>query len=201
MEKMVEKLPKVQCKLEGCSFKKSDGEAVKKHEEDCENRHVPCAKCDDKVPLKNIGDHVNVHNGDRTFFVLRSFSTHILKGCVTTNLVTGQLVFKVEVNEQLTFLSNWQVSEDGNAMYYWIAFVGPRESAKNFMYTLKVGETDGPGRPLFEGTRVCVPCDLSHADMKKSKCCLMLDKELIQNISVVEENMRRFNFSLSIHKV
>jgi len=203
MEKMVEKLPKVKCKLKGCSFEKSDGEAVKKHEENCEYRHVPCAKCDDKVPLVNIADHVNVHNGNRTCPLLKSFSTNIMKGCVGTNLVTGQCVFRVEVevNDQLTFLSNWQVSEDGNAMYHWIAFVGPRESAKNFMYTLRVGDPNGPGRPLFEGTRVCVPCDLSHADMKKSKCCLMLDKELIQNISVVEENMRRFNFSLSIHKV
>jgi len=169
-EKIVEKLPKVQCKLEGCSIKKSEGEAVKRHEENCEYRHIPCAHCDDKVPLKNIAEHVNVHNGNRTS-TLRGFSTS-MNARISTTLVNGQIVYRVEANDQPRFLSNWQVSEDGITMYYWIAFVGPKESAKNFMYTLKVGEPNGAGRYLFKGTRRCVPCDLSHAEMKQFNAVL-----------------------------
>ena len=44
-ENMAEKLPKVTCKFDGCDFKRSEEAAVKKHEESCENRLVPCDRC------------------------------------------------------------------------------------------------------------------------------------------------------------
>jgi len=198
-EKIVEKLPKVQCKYEGCDFKKSDGEALKKHEDNnCEYRHVPCARCDDKVPLKNIADHVINHNftpGSN----FTEFSTTQIRW-VTTNAQNLQSVFRVDAKDHPTFLDNWQASEDDNAVYYWISFVGAKESAQKFMYTLKVGEANGAGRYPFEGTTFCVPCDLSHDNMKKYKCCLMLNRELLKEKSYVEENERRVDFTVSIHK-
>ena len=45
LENMAEKLPKITCKFDGCNFKKSEEAAVKKHEESCENRLVPCDHC------------------------------------------------------------------------------------------------------------------------------------------------------------
>jgi len=195
LEKMVEKLPKVQCKFEGCGFKKSDGEAVKKHEENCEYRHIPCAKCDVKVPLKNIADHVINHNDVGSSF--REFSTTQNRWVTVQN---SQCVHRVEANDHPTFLDNWQATEDGHALYYWIAFVGQKECAKNFMYTLKVGKANKDGRHPFEGTMRCVPCDLSHSDMQKSRCCLMLNRELLEDESYDTENSRRVDFTVSIHK-
>jgi len=199
LEKMVEKLPKVKCKFEGCSFKKSDTEAgkktVKKHEKNCQYRHIPCVYCDNKVPLKNIADHVTNHTGAVTF---RGFSIS-RNSSKTCRKKSYQCVYRVEDNDEPTFLNNWEVLKDGIAMY-WISFVGAKESAKNYMYTLKLGEANETGRYPFEGTRFCAPCDISHADMKKSKCCLVLDKELIKDVSYVEGNQRKFNFTVSIHK-
>ena len=45
LENMAEKLPKIACKFDGCNFKKSEEAAVKKHEESCEYRLVPCDHC------------------------------------------------------------------------------------------------------------------------------------------------------------
>ena len=57
-ESLVEKLPgKITCKFQGCDFKRSNKEAVNKHEEEsCEHRYVPCAYCHDEVGMKHIID-------------------------------------------------------------------------------------------------------------------------------------------------
>ena len=74
LEAMVDRLPnKVSCQFDGCVFKKSDGAAVKKHEEDCSHRYVPCAKCDAKVGLQGLAEHVIKAGLFSTFVLQNSF--------------------------------------------------------------------------------------------------------------------------------
>ena len=60
LENLVETvdLPKkINCRHGGCNFKRSDEDVVKMHEEECENRDVPCGLCDAKISLKGMGEH------------------------------------------------------------------------------------------------------------------------------------------------
>ena len=46
VENMLEQLPKIKCKYEGCTFQRSNGELVKRHEdEECRERPVRCEFC------------------------------------------------------------------------------------------------------------------------------------------------------------
>ena len=36
---------------------------------------------------------------------------------------------------------------------------------------------------LFEGTRRCVPCDRSHEEVKRTRCAIMLEDELVEEAS------------------
>ena len=44
-EEILEQLPKIKCKNNGCTFKRADNQLVKKHEEDCRERPVKCEDC------------------------------------------------------------------------------------------------------------------------------------------------------------
>ena len=65
-EKMLEELPKNECKHDGCTFSRADTALVKRHEEkECSLRPVNCISCQKQIPLCQIYDHyVNFHGKD-----------------------------------------------------------------------------------------------------------------------------------------
>ena len=204
MEKVFEKLPKVECRFDGCRFKKTNGELLKKHENDCcEYRYVPCGYCDAKIGLHSIADHL-IDTHSRSPGVLHGFSDSLSwrsRPFAQTLLKKDQSVIRVIVNDNTTsFLVN--MSFDELTTMLWVSFVGPKESAKNFKYTFKLEETeeDVNGRAVysFSGTRFCVPCDLSHEDVKNSRRFLMMDKGLFEDAQKDEKG--RVKISVSIHR-
>ena len=59
-------LPKT-CRFEGCDGKAPTKAAMKKHEEDCEHRLIPCAFCDDKIGMQGLAEHLQKKHGRKQF--------------------------------------------------------------------------------------------------------------------------------------
>jgi len=76
------------------------------------------------------------------------------------------------------FLFNWCALDDDFTLF-WVAYIGQKDLSTNYKYTLKVESKEDAKKYLFEGTRMCLPCDLSHTDVRKKKWTLVLDKDLI----------------------
>jgi len=193
MESMVEWLPnKVKCKYEGCSFKRSDVVLVKKHEEKCDNRHVPCASCDDKkIGLKTLADHVTkkhctskeLGNGKPIEIKFESQKRIPMQSLIERGCTKSQLVFVVTGEQENaglppeTFLLNWCPYDDFITLF-WIAYVGPKESASLFHYNIVIGKKRDQSSVLGS-IRPCVPCDWSHEFMKEKRCAIMIENGLL----------------------
>ena len=65
VERMLDKLPKNNCKYEACQFKKAEIDLVKTHEIDCPYRLVSCGNCNGiaGIALMKLTDHLtSVHH-------------------------------------------------------------------------------------------------------------------------------------------
>lgn len=198
LESMLENNPnKIKCKFDGCDFKRSNGEAVKKHEGDCDNRPVPCGWCDDKIRVKKLAEHITgKHDRKLNFKGLTSKHAFWMlpnafnKGsqCVLTPTADGN-------TEEPMFLFNWRILDEGVLMF-WISYVGAKASAKKFKYTFQVKVSEHEERYHLESTKKCVPCDLSAEDEKKKMCAVFVDQELVEE--AVEGNDGKLKYNLTI---
>ena len=73
---------------------------------------------------------------------------------------------------------------------FWISYIGAKDSARKYKYTMRVKASENSQKYHSEGTKWCVPCDLSPEEVKRKVCAIFLDKEL------VEEAMRGNNDKL-----
>jgi len=187
LECMLEIIPnKTKCKFNGCDLKRSDAEAVKKHEDDCVNRYVPCAKCDAEISLRGLGQHVTEEHCNGVVFELDNFGTAKPFWNMKNSLKKDQTIISVEGDDK--FICNWS-SLDDDLTLFWVAYIGKKALSSNYKYTLQVQKgTNETEKYAFEGTRDCIPCDLSHTDVKKKKWALLLDKDLIAD-ATKEDNM------------
>jgi len=208
MESMVDSLPikKVKCKYDGCCFKKTTIEAVKRHEEEeCLYRYIPCAHCDDnKIPLKRLADHLTqTHKAhvplDTKFRVATSIWSTF--GANPNRLTT--FVLKIKGNgESPTFVCNW-CALDEITLLFWTAYIGPKDSAANYTYTLQIeGNRESRKKKFcYECTRFCIPCDLSHQEVKDKRCAVMVERDLIEKAKMQSQGKLRLHYSLTIENV
>ena len=54
VENMLEQLPKIKCKNEGCTFERSDDQLVKRHEDECRERPVKCEFCQETFAMSKL---------------------------------------------------------------------------------------------------------------------------------------------------
>jgi len=196
-ESIVSNIPnKMTCQFNGCDFKRSDGAAVRKHEEEeCENRYVPCAYCDDKVGMKHLAQHIT---GEHGIIELRGVGKRG-GGRIPLNC-RKQYVMKNEADEQNPkFLFNWY-NMDAITYMFWISFIGPKPSAKNIKYTFKVRKSSETNEYLLKSTKRCVPCDLSHDKVKSTFCAVILDQELIEDAKHKDGDTYKIYYDLIIHE-
>jgi len=104
------------------------------------------------------------------------------------------------------FLVNWCRKEEGDGSVttmFWVSSpIGraycDRNKNKQYKYTLKIASPTEKDVFLFVGTRFCIPCDLSHEDVKKRRCALTLEKELV-DMAKTEDG--RVNYRVKIDEV
>jgi len=171
LEHIVACFPGNQCKFEGCHFKRSKEEVVKAHEEDCEKRYVPCALCDAKVVICSLVGHLTKKH-HRVPLKFDGFSRR-QRLRISCTMPRTQSVINVLGNEQNpTFLFN--VNNEKSPTIFWVSCItSPKNLAESYTYTIQVlaaNQNNQEGKPVFvcEGTRLCVPCDLSHDEVRES---------------------------------
>jgi len=194
LEGMLENIPnKTKCNFNGCDFKRSDAEAVKKHEDECENRYVPCARCDEKISMRGLAQHVVEEHSDGDEFKVDSFGDVESFMIPSAGLEKNQSVTSVAGGHK--FLENW-CSLDDDLTLFWVAYIGQKGLSSKYRYTLQVR---GSKKEIaFLGARNCIPCDLSHADVKKKKWALVLDKDLLAD-ATKEDDM--LHYALAIDEI
>ena len=90
---------------------------------------------------------------------------------------------------------------------FWVSHIGPKASAANYEYSIqfegKQYRKNGKKDYFFEGTRRCLPCDLSHEHVKRKKCALVLDNESIEDVTKTKGNNEdsKLYYFLNIYKV
>ena len=127
LECMLEKYPYKKCKFNGCDFRGSDAEPVKKHEDECDNRYVPCAWCnDDKISLKGLVHHLVEKHYNGFEFKVASFGVAKLLWTLTSDLKESQYVIPVAGDHYHKFLVNW-CSLDEYISLFWVAYIGKKD--------------------------------------------------------------------------
>ena len=130
VEKMLEKLPKTECKHEGCSFSRADDELVKSHEMECSLRPVMCETCTQPIALSQLYHHTeNIHGRVPNFIILGQ--GHNLK---TTPLDFLQQPLYHISTDGLKFFLNMK-PYNANLSMIWISHVGTPKEGK---YTSKM---------------------------------------------------------------
>lgn len=195
LEKLIERLPQARCANASCSFKNSDASVVRKHEEEeCEFRMIACF-CDEQVGVSNIVSHcVSAHGHKKTepmkfsyFRRIRTLISPLKRGEGAQLGVITPYEVKRTVGGSATFLMNW--TTDGNCLVFWMSFVGPKNKAKEFKYSIKIKNFHRVTvtEYVYEGTRACVPCDVSHKEMKEQRCGIVIDRKLIIDAADFED--------------
>jgi len=199
LEKLVESMPKFCCKHKGCGFMKVNSSPVREHEEnECNWRLVPCGRCGEKVSMTSLQMHLALDHGscgiDMELSTAKNYQMDL------NSITNDQFVIELETqNDDITFFSNW-LKFDETCFIYWLSYEGLKKDAAKYKYTLKIqsSKDDKAGKTtyLYEGTTRCVPCDISHEEMKKVKEGIVLSKKVVMAAS--EENDNNLQFSLVI---
>ena len=205
MERMVEGIPnKIKCRFDGCDVQRSNEVAVKKHEEHCEHRYISCEAegCyDRKIGLRKFAEHViKEHRDGRKTFNNRQFSRrYTIAMTAQVEYKSQDVLFFTDGHGPQTFLLNCCscFGYKSGSMLVWIAYIGPKESASNYKYTLQL-EDAARNIYLTEDTRYCIPCDLSHLDVMIRWCAVVLDNDSIKRAT---KDRNILSFALTIFKV
>jgi len=87
-------------------------------------------------------------------------------------------------HENLSFLANW-VEVDETSYMFWLSYIGSKNDAQKYEYTLMIQRSKDlnleMAKSLFKATTYCVPCDVSHEEMKKRKEAIVVSKELVKH--------------------
>ena len=205
VEKMLEKLPKTECKHEGCTFARSDTQWVKNHEEkECRLKPVKCEVCLQHIAMSQIHGHlVTNHNKVPSIVSLGEEGVKNSRLAITpSGLGNCQTPLNI-VNSDLKFLANRRYY-DTNITMWWVSFCGTQVEANEYEYTIKIKnptEQRENRKYLFTGTRDCVSCDVSHEDMKVKGDALLLNKALLERAAnEKDEKFLKFDCCVVIKK-
>jgi len=196
VEKMLEDLPKTKCKNKGCSFKKSDPELVKRHEdEECREKQVKCHFCLEPIALSKLFGHVDTQHEESPILENPRLGEwwdidirHHREEGILRSLALGK------VSKNLGFFINW-VNYDMNLAMFWISFCGRAKEAEKYEYKLMLKssiDNNVATTNLLSGERECMSCEMSHEEvMKKAKGLLfphdLLDKAVEGQTDEVEK--------------
>mgnify|MGYP006268320541 CR=1 FL=1 len=139
VENILEQLPKIKCKHEGCPFKRSDAQQVKSHEEEeCRERPVICAYCQKPVAMSKLYGHLETEHGmmqPGSSSFGQEFKFWTLTKCEVFCSLKYFLLSR-KVND-LEFIFNRE-SYGLNIAMFWISLNGSAKETKKYRYTLKL---------------------------------------------------------------
>ena len=179
VEKMLEDLPKIKCKNKGCSFKRSDPQLVKRHEdEECREKQVECHFCLQPIALSKLFGHVDTQHEESLNYPRLGEWWDI---DIRDHREEGFLALG-KVSKNLGFIFNW-VNYDMNLAMFWISFCGRAKEAEKYEYKLmlksSVDNNVAITTNLLSGERECVSCEMAHEEVKKKAKGLLFPHDLL----------------------
>jgi len=185
VENFLEKLPKISCKYDGCTFGRSEKQLVKNHEEqDCREKPVKCRLCRESVAMSKMVSHLETKHNKK------SGLTDLDEECgLWTEAPWRVGVVRLgKVNNDLEVIVNWE-SYDENIKMFWISLTGTAKEAKKYEYTLKLRNKDGTEIIAFKKTE-CLSFDMSSDDVKKKATALFLTPDDVKRAETDEKRLK-----------
>ena len=194
VENILEQLPKIKCKHEGCHFKRSDPQQVKIHEEEeCRERPVFCLSCQTPIAMSKLFGHLETKHGWKPLCYtslgqefLFKFRTNLQQGC--------KLVPLGKVND-LEFIVNREPYGENIAMI-WISLNGSAQEANQFEYTLKLWNKDRT-KILALKTTDCQSTAMSRVNVKRKATALFVTRD---DMKEAESNVKKLKWTVVIEK-
>jgi len=205
-EKVLDKLPKTECKHEGCSFARSDTQLVKSHEErECRLKPVKCEDCKQQIALSQLYNHmVTIHKENPCHAKMGedgSF-TQRLRIILASRPQWNPTLLDV-VNSDFKFIIYFKRYET-NLWMFWISICGTQAEAADHTYEFKIKnstEKQAKEMYIFSGKRDCVSCDVYHEDMKEKKDALFINQALLERAAMENDGQfLKFSYALKIEK-
>jgi len=203
VERMLDSLPKTQCKNQGCSFKKVDSKKVESHEEDCQHREIKCIMCRKDYPLINLSKHLldehKVYKDEEELKFGKNYSGWYCP----LNLSGGEsipLIFEEDGKDQVFFLDH-MVQDDGRHLR-WIS--QSQKGHRKYKYTIsllcaKAYENGEKIERLSTYSGLCIPVDANIETIKNDMPCWSLPKVFLrQNLD--KDEAYRFEWRINILK-
>ena len=108
VENILEQLPKIKCKYEGCAFQRADSQLVKTHEEDeCRERPVKCERCQEPIAMSKLVGHLQTEH-DLPPLGYRNLGTEKFYSTDKHTLTTSTQHPFGKVNNVPEFILNWK---------------------------------------------------------------------------------------------
>jgi len=204
LEKMLEKLPKIKCKYEGCTFERSDVELVRIHEdEDCKEKPVKCELCPESIALSKLYSHLEIKHGRKPGDDSNLGQEWIM--WTTQNALNRNYISPLgKVNNDLEFIVNRECYDE-NVTMFWVSFCGTPKQAKQYKYTIRVLTSADfkAGRRekyILAGTEECMSCQVSHEDVKKNaEGALLFSRKMLEK-EAEEDDEKKLRWKVVINK-
>ena len=194
VENILEQLPKIKCKHEGCPFKRSDAQQVKSHEEEeCRETPVICAiaSCQKPIAMSKLFGHLETKHGWKPLCYTSLGQEFLFK--LRTNLQQGFFPL-VKVND-LQFIVNRE-PYDENIVMFWISLNGSAQEANQFEYTLKLWNKDRT-KILALKTTDCQSTAMSRVNVKRKATALFVTRD---DMKEAESNVKKLKWTVVIEK-
>jgi len=196
LENMLENLPKIRCKYNGCNFQRINNELVTIHEdEECREKPVKCQLCPESLALSKLYSHLETkHNRKSLGLNLGEEYTY-----------TGPLQYHMtimKVNNDLEFILIMK-HFDSNVTMFWLSFLGSPIQAKQYNYTIRIlSSADykaGRKKYIVSSTGECMSCQVSHEDANQNvEGALLFSRKKLEKEA---EEEKKLKFSVTIEKL
>jgi len=199
-ERMLDSLPKTQCKNQGCSFKRADPKKVEIHGDICQFRLTQCLKCNNEVPLKKLSEHlVSIHRGKKFHYEFGKYYSNWGDGA-HANLPRGtsaSLMIKEDGKDQFFYLH--RLVHDSGYHLLWISQSQTKKDIRKYKYTINLlcakAYENGKIERMLTYSGFCIPTDVTTENIKNKTPCMWLPKDfLLQNLDKEE----KYHFELRI---
>ena len=190
VEHILEQLPKIKCKHEGCHFKRSDPQQVKIHEEEeCRERPVMCLSCQTPIAMSKLFGHLETKHGWKPLCYTSLGQEFLFK--FRTNLQQGFCPL-VKVND-LQFIVNRE-PYDENIVMFWISLNGSAKEANKYEYTLRLWNKDRTKVLALKSTE-CLSTAMSLDNVKRKATALFVT---LDDMKEAESNDKKLRWTVVI---
>jgi len=189
VERMLDSLPKTQCKSQGCSFKKVDPKKVESHEDLCQYRPVTCLLCKKDFPLNDLAEHLcDVHSehkpqakhkfGKDYSVWWSNMPSKSFDGASSTPLMHE------EKGKMQQFFLNSLVHENGRFLR-WISQSESKRKIEKYKYTISIlcpraYENNGKIKRLLTHSGFCPSTDVPIEFIKNNVPCMSLPEDFLR---------------------